>query len=320
MSIEFFVADTMDGEDERIQYLCGLLSEGYYSYFKLGEGGYGLPVSATTEQIATGDGGTDYTGTISNTPLAPGEVEIDDGAQTLADDGIGGFTGDGSGTVNYKTGEVDVTFNAAVTGGTGIDATYKTRGGPSPIVTKKLGNGDGTVGTYNYVLDHKPVSPSSITIDDGGSQTLTDDGAGNLTGNGAGIVDYDTGRVVFDFNAAVHELRAIAVEYKYTNAPSVPADPTSKSDLDSETSSALYTFTKSFEAGTIAFVEDVAGRLRCRLQLELYEGIDDGSGNTPVFYECGLFSESGVMMKYFTFQGFANTGGAIVDLESDTVI
>ena len=39
-------------------------------------------------------------------------------AQSVTDDGLGGFTGDGTGTVDYITGSISVTFNTAPTGGT----------------------------------------------------------------------------------------------------------------------------------------------------------------------------------------------------------
>lgn len=45
-------------------------------------------------------------------------------AQTVRDDGVGGFTGDGTGTINYTTGAVSIVFNTAPTGGT-VTATYE---------------------------------------------------------------------------------------------------------------------------------------------------------------------------------------------------
>lgn len=44
-------------------------------------------------------------------------------AQVLTDNGVGGFTGDGTGTINYTTGAISVTFNAAPTAGT-VTVTY----------------------------------------------------------------------------------------------------------------------------------------------------------------------------------------------------
>jgi len=53
----------------------------------------------------------------ANSPLEPGTVTVKDTSvvETFADDGAGTLTGDqgGSGTVDYNTGEITVTFNAA---------------------------------------------------------------------------------------------------------------------------------------------------------------------------------------------------------------
>lgn len=45
-------------------------------------------------------------------------------AQTLTDNGLGGFTGDGTGTINYTTGAVSVTFTTAPAGASTVLATY----------------------------------------------------------------------------------------------------------------------------------------------------------------------------------------------------
>lgn len=44
-------------------------------------------------------------------------------AQSVTDDGLGTFTGDGTGTIDYTTGAVSITFNSAPTAGT-VTATY----------------------------------------------------------------------------------------------------------------------------------------------------------------------------------------------------
>lgn len=49
-------------------------------------------------------------------------VRITDGSKTLYDDKNGGFTGDGTGTINYTTGAYSVTFNTATTGA--VTASY----------------------------------------------------------------------------------------------------------------------------------------------------------------------------------------------------
>jgi len=67
-------------------------------------------------------GTTNYTGTLSWTPVIPGSMLFTDGTLVVTDDGNGSLIGDvgaGNNTINYTTGEYDVTFSgntsAAVT-------------------------------------------------------------------------------------------------------------------------------------------------------------------------------------------------------------
>jgi hypothetical protein len=68
------------------------------------------------EAVGTGDETTKaFTATLSKAPVLAGAVSVTDGTETFTDDGLGRLTGDagGSGTVNYRTGALSVTFNAA---------------------------------------------------------------------------------------------------------------------------------------------------------------------------------------------------------------
>lgn len=81
------------------------------------------------EILAAGDGATAaFTGTLAASPIEPGTVSVTDGVETFADDGSGRLTGDagGSGTIDYKTGKLAVTFNANVGNGTDIEVDYVT--------------------------------------------------------------------------------------------------------------------------------------------------------------------------------------------------
>lgn len=80
-----------------------------------------VPVCETTdvtgEAYALGTGGMGpYLHTASNTPIFPGSVVISEAVsgQTVTDDGAGGLTGDGTGTVDYDTGDISVTFTANI--------------------------------------------------------------------------------------------------------------------------------------------------------------------------------------------------------------
>jgi len=69
-----------------------------------------------------------FTGGLAEVPVEPGSVVITDGVETFADDGFGRLTGDdgGSGTVDYVTGTVAVTFAAAPAEGEDVTADYVT--------------------------------------------------------------------------------------------------------------------------------------------------------------------------------------------------
>lgn len=82
------------------------------------------------EVLGAGDGATkDFTGNLAaGQPVEPGTVVVTDGVETFADDGSGRLVGDagGSGTVNYKTGAIAVSFNANVVDQTDVTVDYIT--------------------------------------------------------------------------------------------------------------------------------------------------------------------------------------------------
>lgn len=86
------------------------------------------PVSRDT--IGTGDGSTvTFTATLTNGsfPIKAGSVVVDDKVETFTDNGSGTLTGDdgGTGTINYSTGALAVTFVVAPTDGTTVQASYE---------------------------------------------------------------------------------------------------------------------------------------------------------------------------------------------------
>jgi DNA-binding beta-propeller fold protein YncE len=70
--------------------------------------------------IGTGDGTlVTFTGNFTPVPVVPGSLQVVAGAVTGTDDGSGAITGTGiTGTVNYATGAISVTFDVAPTTGT----------------------------------------------------------------------------------------------------------------------------------------------------------------------------------------------------------
>lgn len=134
-------------DDAQEQLLDGYVYRGVmskrpgYNYFATGERGAHPytesrlvgeinlePVETSGGVIVTGNGTAGpYTFRLKNLPLRRGDVLLTAGAQTALDDGQGAFVttpAGGSGTVNYTTGDVSITFNAAVAGGTQIYASY----------------------------------------------------------------------------------------------------------------------------------------------------------------------------------------------------
>jgi hypothetical protein len=80
------------------------------------------------EQWATGDGATALrTGTLTWLPIRPGSLTVTAATITGTDDGNGLITGTGitSGTINYATGAIAVTFTVAVANGVAITADYE---------------------------------------------------------------------------------------------------------------------------------------------------------------------------------------------------
>lgn len=77
-------------------------------------------------QIAVGDGGVNYAGTLATFPIRAGSFSATDGVESFTDDGLGVLTGSagGSGTINYTTGAWTLIFNAAVGAGVIIRAGY----------------------------------------------------------------------------------------------------------------------------------------------------------------------------------------------------
>lgn len=84
-------------------------------------------VQVTAASYGTGNGtaGPYNFNTPANTGIVPGTVTITATAQVVTDDQFGNLKGDGTGTVNYLTGAISVTFNANVAGASAITITYK---------------------------------------------------------------------------------------------------------------------------------------------------------------------------------------------------
>ena len=90
-----------------------------------------IPLTVVTaEVLATGNGATKVYSAITlvSVPVEPGTFSATDTVETFADDGCGRLVGSaaGTGTINYKTGKVALTFNANVANLTPVTAAYTT--------------------------------------------------------------------------------------------------------------------------------------------------------------------------------------------------
>jgi hypothetical protein len=101
---------------------------------------------AVTGVNMTGDiNGTNktYTATLAPAPVLRGTVVVDNNntsAQQLKDDGNGNMVGDGTGLINYETGEISVTFTTAPASGKTVKVGHKTR--PLGVLVSEIDTAD----------------------------------------------------------------------------------------------------------------------------------------------------------------------------------
>lgn len=178
---------------------------------------------ALTQVSANGDATeTDFTFTMAlsaGMAIIPGTVIVTDGTETFTDNGGGVLTGDatGTGTVNYATGVVSVSFNAAPS--VGVD-NVTCNADEGELLCTVSGTPD-----YSMLFLKWPyIAPSSVTIYTSGGLSCTDDGTGGLTGDVAtatppnpdNAIEYETGRVDVTWNAALSNGDIIVAAYDGT--------------------------------------------------------------------------------------------------------
>ncbi|MEQ8511571.1 MAG: hypothetical protein RJP96_14735 [Algiphilus sp.] len=160
-------------------------------------------------EITEANRGLVYTRTLAPTPR-PGSLQIEYRVQgrwiTLRERGdgtIGGNPGEGSGTLQFATGSVNLTLGAEPDVG-----SYVLFGWGSGIHyphSVPSGSVKFQAGTVKAELEPtKGIAPGSLslTYDDGGTtRTITDDGLGSLGGDGVGLVRYATGAIEFEPDA-----------------------------------------------------------------------------------------------------------------------
>lgn len=86
------------------------------------------PIETNKQVVGTGDGTTTlFTFTCPAFPVLPGSLYVTDGIQTAQDNSVGGFIGPvSSGSVNYITGSVSLTWNTPPAANSNITVSYQT--------------------------------------------------------------------------------------------------------------------------------------------------------------------------------------------------
>lgn len=119
-----------------------------------------VPYADGTVSIGTGDGvNKDFSGTLPKVTADTASVSVTDGTQTVTDDGHGNFIGDGTGTVNYKTGAVSVSFTAASANAADISASGWNV--PSGVLERRV---DTATADDGQVIEHGSVVASALLV------------------------------------------------------------------------------------------------------------------------------------------------------------
>jgi hypothetical protein len=120
------------------------------------------------QTIGAGDGSNrTFSGTLTDYPVASKSAVVTAGTVTGYDDGCGRIYGTGiSGTINYETGEISVTFSSAPANGVAVKVAYANR--PVGVLTTDI---DTTKETAGNVLIHGCVVGANLLAKAGNTVT-----------------------------------------------------------------------------------------------------------------------------------------------------
>lgn len=125
-----------------------------------------VPYEINSKVIGTGDGDTKaYTATLDQKLIQPGSVTVTDTVEDFTDDGSGNLTGDagGTGTINYTTGAITVTFNANVAADQAITAT--SRNIPFGVLAYEVDtSAAGAAEEVGVIFNHGTVKKESLLM------------------------------------------------------------------------------------------------------------------------------------------------------------
>ena len=172
--------------------------------------------------------------------------------QSLVDDGAGGLSGAGAGTVTYSTGSIALTLPSLPDLGSAVVVTWAER----LAYTDRSAQGV-RVRRPEYVFvvdgtDEAMVEPASLSLSytsGGAVKTCTTNAAGTIAGDGTGHVDWPSGTVQFRPAAMPDPGATIACEYELSTLTTDIIDP---SLITPDSSGyAHFTLSKTPAAGTV---------------------------------------------------------------------
>ena len=150
---------------------------------------------------------------------APGTVVISFMAlgnwYTVQDDGAGGFTGSGTGIINYATGSIAVTFPSMPDAGSSVLFQW----GENTAFTNRSGAAGYRMPEFSWEVAQAPIKPGTVTVtwqSGGATRTVTDNGTGDLTGDGTGSVNYATGQISLQPSYMLDAGGEFQTQYTYT--------------------------------------------------------------------------------------------------------
>jgi len=169
-----------------------------------------MPAVTTGLEITQANLGLVYTFDLSDLKPEPNTLFIEymstDDWFDMSDNGQGLIVGQGGGTVDYTTGQVQVTLQREPEIGSYILLSYV----PTKEMLFDRPSGSNQLENIQYqreVLFNGPVKPGTLAIkNEAGDKQSVDDSAGNFTGAaGEGTIEYATGKITFFPQATAHE-------------------------------------------------------------------------------------------------------------------
>jgi hypothetical protein len=157
------------------------------------------------QDIGDGDGSTvTWATTLANFPVLPNSVQFDADGPNAWDDGWGNINGSASGTIDYATGDVTITWDSPPGNTVDIMVNYREKGS---VCFEVIGTGDGSSTQLSGFLSTTPVAMGSLnlrTVDTGNNPMqawASEDG--EIYGD---VVDWEEGWSYINYATGEYEI------------------------------------------------------------------------------------------------------------------